>query len=255
MTSFIASVLLVSQTPQLWVPFTTLDKLKWEGGQVSSGAYMVKNSRFELTIRYRARSPENPVQSSMDHLSTVPKNLRKAPRSEVPLSHDAFVLVNDESSLSMLAIQKGFSISIGVITRREGIGRGTFRRPLPPEIEAQAEALARETSARRIGMELESQSSVSLAGQSLPRRRSKLSGVDFVPLTEFAQSVGGSIQENDETLRFTLGKGSKVFQFAWGTPYAKMGGGWEALPDGVALRNGQLWIPLVAAQRFLSANN
>ena len=122
-------------------------------------------------------------------------------------------------------------------------------------MEAQAEALARETAARSIGMELESQSSVSLAGHSLPRRRSKLSGTDFVPLKAFAQASKASLQENVETLRFTLSKGGKVFQFAWGTPYAKMGCGWEEIPDGVALRDGQLWIPLAAAQRFMSVNN
>lgn len=191
----------------------------------------------------------------MDYLSTVPKNLQKTPRSQVPLSQDAYVIFTDETLMSMLAVHRGFTVQIEVITLKEGTGRDTFRRPLPPEMEAQAEALARETAARSIGMELESQSSVSLAGHSLPRRRSKLSGTDFVPLKAFAQASVASLQENEETLRFTLSKGGKVFQFAWGTPYAKMGGGWEEIPDGVALRDGQLWIPLAAAQRFLSVNN
>lgn len=76
-----------------------------------------------------------------------------------------------------------------------------------------------------------------------------------MPLTALAQAIGCTVKENDESLRFTLSKGGKVFQFAWGTPYVKMGGRSEEIPDGVALRSGQVWIPLVAALRFMSANN
>lgn len=103
---------MVSQTSQPWVPFTTLTKLQCDGEPVSSRAYMVTNSRFRLTIRHRVRRQDDLVQSSMDYLSTVPKNLQKTPRSQVPLSQDAFVLFTDETLLSMLAVHRGFTVQI-----------------------------------------------------------------------------------------------------------------------------------------------
>ena len=160
-----------------------------------------------------------------------------------------------DGHLVVRAVQSGYLIDFSLTGRLISKGRGKVRRPLPTDYASFSEAILREVSARYLGLQLTEVSRVNLGGQSLPRLKNPSTEAEFVPLREFSQAVGGSIQENDETLRFTLGKGAKVFQFAWGTPYAKMGGGWEALPDGVALRNGQLWIPLVAAQRFLSANN
>ena len=174
--------------------------------------------------------------------------LTRIPRSGVPIAENAVVATN-----SISAAFPSIIATVRVTTVRKK-PRYPFP-PLPENVEEIAEAAIREGYARFIGSRLISATSVSFGGKNLIRKRYPMTATSYVPLRTFAQAVGATINENDETLRFTLNRGSRVFQFAWGTPYAKMGGGWEKLPDGVALRDGQLWIPVAAAQRFVNSAN
>ena len=173
---------------------------------------------------------------------------------KVPKSDNA-IIYKTSNVISISAAFPSVHMNVQMNTVREDPSSYSTYPPLPPDSEAMAEAILRESYARFVGSTLDSAPGITLGGRNFSRSKSRRSGAEYVPLKAFAQAVGGTINENDETLRFTLNKGNRVFQFAWGTPYAKMGGGWEKLPDGVALRDGQLWIPLAAAQRFVGNTN
>jgi hypothetical protein len=119
----------------------------------------------------------------------------------------------------------------------------------------QADLALREVMARLIGENLESYRSLTLAGVHFQTLLRGSEDNRFVNVNALVDGSGSNLSVESSSGSVFLRRSGRAFQFAWGTPYAKMGGGWEPLPDGVALRNGQLWIPLVAAQRFLSANN
>ena len=238
-------VVLMSQADDAWLPPTALAvrEVSTHASSYPGPSYDRELVRITFDTEQLHGSPET-VKLTMSWASYIPNPIRM-PKSGVPLAENAIVHTN------IISAAFPSIIATAMVSPRRKQGENYTRAPLPENVEEIAEAVIRERHARFIGSRLISLTSVTFDGQSVSRRNYPMTNTDYVPLRAFARAVGATIRRNDETLRFTLNRGNRVFQFAWGTPYAKMGSGWEKLPDGVALRDGQLWIPLVAAQRFV----
>lgn len=251
---FSTFIFLQAQEQSAWYPETAVARYGLKSYTSHNAAVSFATDLLRIGVEAQRLEGTPEAEDLQKNWSLRIPNPVKMPKSGVPFNENTVIV----TSYRKVQIEVAFpSCRMGVYmnTVREVIQSYEPFPPLPANGEAMAEAILRESYARYVGWKLATAPSINLAGQSLTRRKNPISGAEYVPLRAFAQGVGASVNENDETLRFTLNKGNRVFQFAWGTPYAKMGGGWEKLPDGVALRDGQLWIPLAAAQRFVGNTN
>jgi hypothetical protein len=244
-------VFILAQDRSAWSPETAIARYGLKSYTSHDGAVSFAAELLLIRVDVRRLEGTPEAEDLQKNWSLRFDGLDKIPKRGVPLGDNALVR-RQGNTLQIVVAFPSCRMQVYMNTRREVIQSYDPFPPLPANAEAMAEAILRESYARYVGWKLAAAPGINLAGQSMTRRKNPNSGAEYIPLRTFAQAVGATINENDETLRFTLNRGSRVFQFAWGAPYAKMGGRWEKLPDGVALRDGQLWIPVAAAQRFVS---
>ena len=106
----------------------------------------------------------------------------------------------------------------------------------------------RELCARYMGRRLKRASGIIIAGKQVTTAVAKLTDVQYVDLSAYAEASKGSLRKDADGFTYHANIGDKKFRFVLGLLEVEVNGKWQPLADGPMIESERIWVPKSAIQ-------